>query len=111
MIEGSKGAQVAFVAVLACSLWGTAIAGDDYEPPRAASGQPDFKGIWQAMNEANWNLEPSTAAAGPVVALGAAYAEPPSLGYVLGGNIPYQARALEQRHENYAKRLELDPEI
>ncbi len=111
MSEGSKGAQLVFAAVMACSIWGAAIAGDDYEPPRAASGQPDFNGIWQAMNEANWNLEPRAAAAGPVVALGAAYAEPPSLGYVLGGHIPYQSHALEQRDENYANRLELDPEI
>mgnify|MGYP000715189875 CR=1 FL=1 len=25
--------------------------------PRAADGHPDLNGIWQALNEANWDLE------------------------------------------------------
>jgi len=111
MSEGSKGVRAAFVTMIACWACGAAVAGDVYEPPRTASGQPDFNGIWQAMNEANWGLEARAAAAGPVKELGAAYAEPPSLGYVAGGKIPYQGWALQQRDENYAKRLELDPEI
>lgn len=72
---------------------------------------PDFNGIWQALNEANWGLEARAASAGPVEALGAAYAAPPSLGVVQGGEIPYQPWAAEQRHENYAHRLERDPEV
>lgn len=111
MIEGTIRVRAALVALIACGAWGAAVAGGEYEPPRTASGQPDFNGIWQAMNEANWGLEPRAAAAGPVLELGAAYAEPPSLGYVAGGRIPYQDWALQQRDENYARRLELDPEI
>src|SRR5690606_9088883 len=111
MSDVSRGARAAFLAIVACCACGTAVGSEGYEPPRTASGQPDFNGIWQAMNEANWGLEPREAAAGPVLELGAAYAEPPSLGYVLGGKIPYQPWALEQREQNYAQRLALDPEI
>jgi hypothetical protein len=103
--------RIALAAIFACWASGTSAAGDDFEPPQTASGNPDFNGIWQAMNEANWSLEAQAAMAGPVLELGAAYAEPPSLGFVEGGSIPYQDSARQQRDENYAKRLELDPEI
>ena len=42
--------------------------------------------------------------------LGAFQAEPPSLGIVEGGEIPYLPAALEQQKHNYANRFELDPE-
>ena len=29
--------------------------------PRLPDGRPDFNGIWQVMNEANWDLEPHIA--------------------------------------------------
>ncbi len=110
MIDGPRNARALFVTAIACCALNAA-AGDAYEPPRTASGHPDFNGVWQAMNEANWGLEPRHARQGPVLELGAAYAEPASIGYVVGGKIPYQDWALKQRDENYAKRLELDPEI
>lgn len=83
----------------------------DFEVPRTAQGTPDFNGIWQTFSEANWGLEPGAAEAGPVMELGAAYAAPPRLGVVQGGRIPYQPWAAEQRDDNYAHRLERDPEI
>ena len=110
MSHGATRTRFALLTLFACCAAGAA-AGDDYEPPRTAAGTPDFNGIWQTMNEANWSLEPRAAMAGPVIELGAAYAEPPSLGFVEGGRIPYQDWARQQRDENYAKRLELDPEI
>ncbi len=74
-----------------------------YRAPRGADGKPDLNGIWQALNEANYDLEghmarpamalrpgpygPVPAAA--VLALGAVGAVPPSLGGVEGGEIPY----------------------
>jgi hypothetical protein len=73
-------------------------------------GKPNLNGIWQAVNEANWNLEAHSAEASPVVAMGAIGAAPAGLGVVEGGTIPYRPEAAKQRQENYAKRIELDPE-
>ena len=93
--------------------------------PRTASGHPNLNGIWQALNRANFDLEPHMARAamamrpGPVVpvparevlALGAIGAVPQGLGVVVGGTIPYTAEALATRRENQAHWLERDPEI
>jgi len=100
-------------------------AAGDYEPPRIANGKPDFNGVWQVLNTANYNLEPHGAQAalafreGPVVpvpakeivALGATGAVPAGLGVVQGGPIPYTPEALAQRDENRANWLTADPEI
>ena len=64
-------------------------------------GHPNLSGIWQALNEANWDLEAHAARAGmitqagvmplarvpaaPVVALGTVGAVPGSIGVVEGG--------------------------
>jgi len=82
-----------------------------YRAPRTADGKPDLNGIWQAMNEANWDIQPHAAGFGRVVALGAADATPPGLGIVDGGEIPYLPAALAKKRENFEKRLSLDPEI
>jgi hypothetical protein len=95
--------------------------------PRAGriDGKPDLNGIWQTMNEANFDLEghmarPAMALrpgpygpvpAAPVLALGAVGAVPPSLGVVEGGEIPYKPEALAKKKENQANWLNLDPEI
>lgn len=78
--------------------------------PRTAAGKPDFSGIWQTLNEANWNLEPHLAAQGPVETLGAIGAMPPGIGVVVGGKIPYLPAALVQREKNHASRRTDDPE-
>ncbi len=83
----------------------------EYAAPRLADGRPDLNGIWQALNEANWNLEPHAASPSVLLELGAQYAVPPGLGVVDGGEIPYLPAALAQRNENFANRLELDPEV
>jgi hypothetical protein len=68
------------------------------KPPRTADGKPNLNGIWQAMNEANWDVQAHAASAGPVSDLGGAYAVPPSLGVVEGGAIPYlPAAAAKQK--------------
>src|SRR6186713_2551536 len=76
--------------------------------PRTKEGKPDLNGIWQAMNSANYDLEPHAARAAmalvpgqfvpvpapEVVALGAVGAVPAGLGVVEGDAIPYTPAAL-----------------
>jgi hypothetical protein len=81
-----------------------------YRAPRTADGRPNFNGIWQSMNEANWDIQAHAANFGRVVALGAADAVPPGLG-IVDGDIPYLPAALSQKRQNFEKRLSLDPEI
>ena len=78
--------------------------------PRNKAGRPDFNGVWQVLNEANWNLEPHLASQGPVDTLGAIGAAAPGAGVVAGGKIPYLPGALEQRQKNFASRRTDDPE-
>jgi hypothetical protein len=96
-----------------------------YRAPRTLDGKPDLNGIWQALNEANYDIElhqarPAMALRpgpyGPVPAaavlpLGAVGAVPPGLGVVEGGQIPYKPEALAKRRENQEKWLTSDPEI
>jgi hypothetical protein len=77
---------------------------------RTADGKPDLNGIWQALVPANWDVRPHEARPAPLPVLGALGAEPPGLGVVEGGAIPYLPAALEQQRQNYANRFELDPE-
>ena len=93
--------------------------------PRSADDKSDLNGIWQALNEANYDLEAHVALpamalrpgpygpipAAPVLALGAVGAVPPSLGVVEGGEIPYKPEALTRRNQNQQDWLNLDPEI
>lgn len=84
------------------SLVGTSEAqsGRPYRAPRAADGNPDLQGVWQAMNTAVWNIQDHSAEWGV----------PAGLGVVEGNEIPYQEWALKQRQENYANRATADPE-
>jgi hypothetical protein len=101
------------------------LAGQTYRAPRTPDGKPDMNGIWQAMNEANYDLEAHLARpalalrkgpfgpvpAAPVLALGAVGAVPPSLGVVEGGEIPYKPEALAIKKQNQEDWLNRDPEI
>jgi hypothetical protein len=79
--------------------------------PRPASKQPNLNGTWQALNEANWNVEAHPAGPPALNSLGAIGASPPGLGVVEGGEIPYQPWALTKRAENFKMRMTADPEI
>jgi hypothetical protein len=81
-----------------------------FKAPRTADGKPNLNGIWQAMNTANWDLQPHSAAPGMLWQAGAAGSEPAGLGVVEGGEIPYLPAALAKKNANYANRLALDPE-
>jgi hypothetical protein len=78
--------------------------------PRTAAGHPDLNGVWQVLNEANWNLEPHVATQGPVETLGAIGAVAPGVGVVEGGRIPYLPAALPQRDANRQHARTEDPE-
>jgi len=118
--------KITLLSVLSVLSTGILAADSAYKAPRAADGiHPDFNGIWQAMNEANYDVEmhmarPSMALrdgpAGPLPAketlkIGAVGAVPPSLGVVEGGKIPYTVEALAVKKENQRHWLERDPEI
>jgi hypothetical protein len=79
--------------------------------PRTADGKPDFTGIWQAMNAANWDLQAHAARHGPVVALGAAFSVPAGIGVVEGNEIPYLPAAAAKKKDNEENWLARDPEI
>jgi len=104
---------------------GTSAQPAAYRPPRLSDGHPDLNGIWQALNEAHYDLEahgarPALALrpgpygpvpAAPVVALGAVGSVPPGLGVVEGGAIPYLPAAAAKKRENQEHWLERDPVI
>jgi hypothetical protein len=111
-----KTAAIAIAAALLGLLAGVgamrSTAGESgYQVPRTADGIPDFNGIWQAVNTANWDLQGHAASQGKVVALGAAFSVPGGLGVVDGDEIPYQEWALAKKNENAAAWLTRDPEI
>jgi hypothetical protein len=96
-----------------------------YRAPRASDGHADLNGVWQALNEANYDIEAHNARpalalragpygpvpAAPVLALGAAGSVPPGLGVVEGGELPYRPEALAQKRKNQENWLTSDPEI
>jgi hypothetical protein len=102
-------------------------ADSEYVAPRGPGGvHPDLNGVWQVLNEANWDLELHMARSalqeregphGPVpaknvLAMGAVGSVPPGMGVIEGGGkIPYKPEALAKRDENRANWAERDPEV
>ena len=90
------------------------------------AGKPDFSGVWEANNTANWDLlthqarpmagQPgitanSVVSAAPVLALGSIGWIPPGQGVVEGDEIPYLPWAAERKKENEEHWLDRDPEV
>ncbi len=123
--DGARGERRASVALLALVLGAAAACAPDDGIPRNPSGRPDFNGIWAALGNAYWDIEPHLARpalamqegpvvpvpANEVVALGAVGSVPSGQGIVVGGRIPYLPEALARREENRERWLEQDPEI
>jgi hypothetical protein len=80
------------------------------EFPRASNGRPDLSGIWQAVSNAHWNLEPTPGGYPVLLELGAQFAVPPGPGVVVGGEIPYLPEARAERDQRFENRLADDPE-
>jgi hypothetical protein len=99
------------LCILFCLSLYSPVHAQTYRAPRTADGKPNLGGIWQALNEAYWDIEGHAAAPGRVLALGAADAVAPGLGVVEGGAIPYLPEAAAKKKENFENRLTLDPEI
>lgn len=81
------------------------------DTPRGPDGRPDFSGLWQALNSANWDLQAHAARQGPVLALGGAFSVPPGPGVVDGDEIPYLPAAAAKKSENARNWLARDPEV
>jgi hypothetical protein len=76
-----------------------------YKAPRLTGTEhPNLTGLWQAVNEGNWDIQAHAAQPGPPE-FGALYAEPAGPGIVEGNELPYQPWALAQKKENFEKRL------
>src|SRR5436190_2053664 len=111
----------AIIAATALPLNGQTTA---YRAPRTPDGRPDLNGIWQAISEANYDVEMHMARAAmqlrpgpygpvpaaPVLAFGAVGSVPPGMG-VTDGPLPYKPEALAKKKDNQEHWVERDPEI
>jgi hypothetical protein len=70
-----------------------------------------LNGIWQAINDADFDIQAHDAKPGPLVVMGAWGGIPPGLGVVEGEPLPYRPEALAKKKENEANALALDPVV
>src|SRR6516165_3949112 len=132
---GSWGKHSGIVVAMAATATGLFwLATERARPASAAgpdtsgriAGKPDFNGIWEANNTANWDLQThqarpmvaqpgllpnSVVLAAPVVALGSLGWVPGGLGVVEGEEIPYKPWAAARKKENQEHWIDRDPEI
>jgi hypothetical protein len=99
-LDVASGAAV--VSILAVTA---AAQAPTYKAARlAGTDRPNLDGLWQALTEANWDIQAHAAQPGPSQ-FGALYAEPAGPGIVEGNEIPYQPWAMAKKKENFEKRL------
>ena len=124
-----RAAMIAVAAVAVLTVVSLSVPRTAGQAQRLAriDGHPNLSGIWQALNEANWDLEAHAArpgmvtqagvhplapvAAAPVLALGTVGAVRGSIGVVEGGTIPYQPCAAGQKKDNAEHWLDRDGEV
>lgn len=104
-----KGATICLAALAA----GAAAQAQQLDHPATLYGHPNLNGIWQVLNDANWNLEGHSIEGFPKEfwQLGAIGVIPAGKSMLKGGGtIPYLPDALKKRDENRSKWPEADPE-
>ncbi len=106
---GLRAKMFLLATALATGLASSPVAAQSDSIPRAWDGRPDLNGIWQAIGTAHWDLEDHEAGPGHPD-LGAIGAIPPGQGVVVGGEIPYQDAARDQKQRNFENRMRDDPE-
>ena len=114
------------VLTISCACLMAPVSALAQDIPRLPDGRPDFNGIWQVMNEANWDLEPHIARhsvmmrEGPInpvpaaetLEAGAVLSVPGSMGVIVGGGqIPYNEQARRVKESNAANWITRDPEV
>jgi hypothetical protein len=106
-MRGIKRFSTAVAAVALIALGGVSANAQD-----RIGDHPNINGVWQAMNTANWNLEPHSAGPNPVAdrLLGAIGAIPAGLGVIEGNEIPYLPEAEERLAQHQANLIRHDPE-
>ena len=130
LMLGAVVAAAAVSAVIAVTVTRAVGQVQATRPARTVDDKPNFSGIWQALNEAHWDLEAHEARSGkvmqegvyrfefaqvpaaPVLALGAAAGVPGSIGVVQeDGVIPYTPEAAVIKQENNENWIDRDPEL
>lgn len=123
-------ASAGAVGSVSCARGGPAEESGQLVRPAQVEGKPNFTGIWQANNEAHWDLQAHEArpavmtqpglhpyayariAAAPMVALGATAGVPGSLGVIQGdGVVPYTPEAAARKQQNAEHWIDRDPEL
>lgn len=107
--------QLTLTIMMAGAIWlaASAAPAQQLNRPAMISGHPNLNGIWQALNNAYWNLEGHSVEGFPKEfgQLGAIGVIPAGKSVLKGGGtIPYLPDALKKRDENRAHWPEADPE-
>jgi len=92
-------------ALLATIAGFTLVHAQPYRAPRlTGTPNPNISGLWQSLNEGNWDIQAHAAKPGPPE-FGALYAQQAGPGIVEGNEIPYQPLAAAKKKENFENRF------